>query len=406
MTKKSVPASTAGALGHRHSATRGWHAGRNSPGPAEAGAVGRSESVNHHAAADRKLSAAKRGHDQALPANHSKSVVAKSKRGSAPLPISVAVTNLVLLQRQRMFSIVQQSRSDRAVEAYIARLLGYAVALDEDARKEQAAERKALFAKAKAIRMAIEANKGLPNSEDIGDGTVELIRNAAKARIQWDNFREHSEKQMLELVVHLPVYDFAKSVKGFGDLMLAIIIAEAGNNLARTATGFPSVAKLWKRLGLAVMAGERQQRKTDPEMALLHGYYPKRRSQSWVVADVLFRHQWTSEAVVYRQDLASDPTAMAHIQQHGIVLAKLKVDALRDLGEKFGIVSAARPAGPYGEVYAKRRAATADRGWLPGHQLADAKRIMLKALVRDVWRVWNGLPARYAAPPDLAEAAD
>lgn len=380
----SVLASDGGAPGHSNRANRSRAAGRKSSDPRTPG-----------------------GHDQAPDANQSTIVVAKTKRTTAPLPISATITNLVLLQRQRMFSIVQQSRNDRAVEAYIARLLGYRVALTEDERKEQAAERKALFALAQKIRLAIEADKPLPPTDfEIGEGTVVLVRNAAMARMMWDEYREKSEKEMRELVVHLPVYDFAKSVKGFGDLGLAIIIAEAGNNLARTQSGFPSVAKLWKRLGLAVMAGERQQRKTDPELALLHGYSPKRRSQSWVVGDMMIRHQLTSEASAYRQDLAADPTAMAHIQQQGIVLAKLKVEELRELGEMFGIVSVARPSGPYGEVYAKRRAATADRGWRPAHQLADAKRVMFKALVRDLWRVWNGLPARYAAPPDLAEAAD
>lgn len=401
----------------------------------KAGATGQSVNATHCSHAGRKLTAAaeRRGHDQNAFANPASAVVAeipdpanagasgqilganqgpparrKSKDVTAPLPIAVIIKRLSLLQRQRMFSIVQQSRSDRAVESYIARLLGYEVALDEDERKEQSPERKALFAKAQKIRLAIETGKALAAdvAEVITEGTVSLVANAAFARKTWDSFRADSEKAMCELVVHLPVYEFAKTVKGFGDLGLAVIIAEAGNNLVRNATGFPTVAKLWKRLGLAVIGGERQQRKTDKELALLHGYSPKRRAQSWVFAESMMRHQLTSEGAAYRQDIAAHPKAMEYVKERAIVLAKLEVEELRELGAQFDIVSIARPSGPYGAIYAKRRQATADRGWSPAHQNADAKRVMFKALVRDLWRVWNGLPARYSAPPDMAEAAD
>lgn len=45
----------------------------------------------------------------------------------------------------------------------------------------------------------------------------------------------------------------------------------------------------------------------------------------------------------------------------------------------------------YGEVYAARRAHTAiaHPDWTKAHSDNDARRIMTKALVEDLWRAWN-----------------
>lgn len=328
------------------------------------------------------------------------------------LRLGDAVSRLKMCQRQRQFSITSQSRCDRATESYLARLIGYTVDADEEARKANAGKRKALFAEAQRIRKAIEAGRPTgSNSPEINHpSTIELVANAALARQSWDKFRNDAEASMKEAVRSLPVYEFAQSVGGFGDLGLGIVIAESGN-LSRSIDGFPTVAKLWKRLGLAVIAGERQQRKSDAEQAAAHGYNPRRRAEMWTLADSMFRKQWMSEMAAYRLDIMAHPKARAYVEKNGIDLAALakdkNMDAIKEIAAKFKITAASRPAGPYGEVYAHRRAATADRGWPPARQNNDAKRVMFKALLRDLWRVWNGMPPRYAEPAEqMAEAAD
>ena len=337
---------------------------------------------------------------------------ARRKATVVPLRLNDAVNRLKWCQRQRQFSITSQSRVDRATESYLARLIGYEVDADEEARKANAGKRKALFAEAQRVRKAIEAGKAPnSNSPEINDPrNIALVKNAAESRKSWDQFRNDAEASMKEAVRSLPVYEFAQSVGGFGELGLGIVIAESGN-LSRSIDGFPTVAKLWKRLGLAVIAGERQQRKTDAELAAQHGYNPRRRAEMWVLADSMFRQQWMSEISAYRQDIMAHPKARAYVEMNDINLAALarekNLDAIKEIAGKFGITATARPAGPYGEVYAHRRAVTADRGWPPARVNNDAKRVMFKALLRDLWRVWNGLPPRYAQPAeDMAEAAD
>jgi hypothetical protein len=55
-----------------------------------------------------------------------------------------------------------------------------------------------------------------------------------------------------------------------------------------------------------------------------------------------------------------------------------------------------KPNGPYGEIYAARRAHTfkTQPDWTLMHRRRDALRVVMKRLLLDLWRVWNGQPAR------------
>lgn len=84
------------------------------------------------------------------------------------------------------------------------------------------------------------------------------------------------ERRLKKLARRLPVFPWAKGVYGFGELSLAAIVGEAGD-----LGGYSNPAKLWKRMGLAVINGERQRKKSDIEEAAAHGYRPARRSVMW-----------------------------------------------------------------------------------------------------------------------------
>lgn len=309
--------------------------------------------------------------------------------------LAAIVSELVSLQRKRQFCIVSQSRGDRSIESLIASTMGFRIDADEK-------DRKALFARAKAFRQASEDRAELfdlraaaakeidkkkkarlfrcvsvlqKRIERGGEGhgygddqaatalsaIVPLILAARDNRKPWDDLRKAAEKDMERLAKQLPCYAFAKGVKGFGDLALAVLQAEAGIPFGEYRT----VSGLWKRMGLAVINGERQRRKSG-DAALEHAYSPRRRAEVFAfISDSMFRHQWRAE----RED------------------------------------SPAGPAGPYGEVYAKRRAhtdprieATADlpvaERWTKARCHNDARRVMSKALLRDLWRVSRGLPPR------------
>lgn len=81
----------------------------------------------------------------------------------------------------------------------------------------------------------------------------------------------------------LPAYPWVRTVRGFGDAGLGQIVAECGN-----LSDYANPAKVWKRMGLAVIDGQRQ-RKVTGDAALEHGYSPIRRSIMWVIGDSLLK---------------------------------------------------------------------------------------------------------------------
>ena len=82
--------------------------------------------------------------------------------------------------------------------------------------------------------------------------------------------RKGFEKTLTKLGAQLPIAHMAEQIRGINTLTLATIVGELGD-LSVYEKG---VAGIWKRAGLAVIAGERQRKKTDPNEALLHGYSP------------------------------------------------------------------------------------------------------------------------------------
>lgn len=108
-----------------------------------------------------------------------------------------------------------------------------------------------------------------------------------------------------------------------------------------------AMAVSWSDNGLAIQAryaiGETKSFKDR--------YSPRRRAEIWTIADSMFRHQWTG--------------------------------ADEDAGTE------AHATGPYGESYARRKAATADREWNGHRREADARRIMTKQFIEDLWKAWR-----------------
>lgn len=295
---------------------------------------------------------------------------------SLTAPLAFKVAWLREMQRQRRFCIVSQSRSDRACEAFVARYLGYRKSLPE-------AERDAIWERAAAMRKSVEkggrtraddrqytaapaGGEGQVLGEDLSGTALSactpIILNSAVARRAWDNHRKQTQAQMEALARSLPVWPWVKSVAGFDARGLAIIVGEAGDltdyGKDDRENGYGTHQRLWKRLGLAVIEGERQRRVSGIEAAAAHGYDALRRAEMWVLADSMFRWQWGGA----KED--------------------------RPAGAK----------GPYGEVYGRRKAHTATRDWKPKHRDADARRIMWKALIEDLWRVWNGKAPLYGVP--------
>ncbi len=102
---------------------------------------------------------------------------------------------------------------------------------------------------------------------------------------EFQPLRSAHEKQLKSLAKELPIWPWVADIKGFGELNCAAIVGEC----AAPLTDYRSPSAVWKRLGLAVIDGERQRRHKDAEKALLHGYSPARRSVAWNLGECLIK---------------------------------------------------------------------------------------------------------------------
>lgn len=145
-------------------------------------------------------------------------------------------------------------------------------------------------------------------------------------------------KEIALLAANLPVWPWVHTVRGFGALGLGLIIGSTGD-LSHYATP----AKLWKRMGLALVGNERQRRTTDVEKSLAMGYSPRRRSLMHNIGDSLIKQNGISGDGYYR-----------------------------------GVYDARK-------VYTE----TAHPDWTKAHRHMDALRYMEKRLLRHLWQVWK-----------------
>lgn len=147
--------------------------------------------------------------------------------------------------------------------------------------------------------------------------------------------RKLIEKRLRVLAKSLPVFPWVFTVTGFGELNFAALVGECGD-----IGSYRNPSCVWKRMGMAVIEGERQRKKTDPDEALLHGYNPSRRAVAYLIGECLIK-----------------------------------------AGDKCR----------YREVYTARRAHTAEThpDWTKGHSHNDAMRVMTKRVLRDLWIEWR-----------------
>lgn len=314
--------------------------------------------------------------------------------GRAPSDDAMQITLDILRDRQarRMFCMRAELSQVQTIESFLARRLGWV--------PEKGAKGKELFKRVAAFRVAVEDNKVTSDAAlERYRGMVEM---AATARHPWEKERMVQEKHLRAAAETLPIWAWAKSVRGLGSLAVGVIAAEAGS-----LSSYPTHSHLWKRLGLAVIDGERQQCKSGTEAALAHGFSPQRRAQVWaLVDDMLLRAQWCGADSAWRNAISAHPeahaAALARCATEKVPFAKAKADMLAEVGMPFGVTAQAHPRGRYGEFYGRRRAHTADRieatahlphkdpgKWTPPRCKNDAIRYMTKHLIKDMWRQWR-----------------
>jgi hypothetical protein len=259
------------------------------------------------------------------------------------------VANIKGHHRKRRYAMKVQQTIDRRIESFIRCNL-------TDWHPTQSEAMRAKYNK-EALAILAAARKG-QGSEEL----VEMVEITDASRSGFDRIRDGHEAAMQKLALDLPVSGWRKQPenKGFGALGLATILAETG-----PLHYYSGPAKVWKRLGYAPYQG-------------LAGSSWKRKS-------------WRPRALT-DEEWKANPFSGARyalISQVGQWLwVKQWVSKAKNGGE------VGRPNGPYGEIYAARRAKTAmlHPEWTPKHSHDDALRIMTKELLKNLWKAWTAMP--------------
>lgn len=157
--------------------------------------------------------------------------------------------------------------------------------------------------------------------------------------------RADLEKRMERMAEQLPVWHWAEGVRGFGALGLAQIVAECGD-----LANYDDPAKVWKRMGLGLVDGERQGKRSNADEALRHGYNPQRRSIMHVIGDSLmkgnregeYRTYYLSEKARQAEKHPADPPIAAHMR----ALRHMEKRLLRDLWRAWRATTVLSPKEP------------------------------------------------------------
>jgi hypothetical protein len=252
--------------------------------------------------------------------------------------------------RQRVFAMDQRKRADLALGAFIRRDLGWSRQLP----KAQAATIVKQAAALIALGDKVAKGKAIGNADFARLG--QIILSSIRGRAHWNDLEADATTEMERLARLLPVWvTFGEGIRGFGARSLAVIIAETGD-LSRYA----DPAKLWKRMGLAVLHGVRQgglRKGADAAAWIAHGYNAHRRSFMFVIGDVLIKQQ--------------NPYRALYVRRKTIERAKAAAAGLT-------VVPAAK-------IPEKRKAEFMS----DGHVHRRAQRYMEKRLLRDLWRAWR-----------------
>lgn len=183
--------------------------------------------------------------------------------------LTEAVSDIVRLHRLRQDMIRAQTKLSLQGQAAIR----FMFQTDEDFASDEAKE--------KARKRTESLYKVI--AADPAHELYQYVAPYIMAAEPLDNQRALYEKQLVKAAKRLPVYQWVKGVKGFGDISFATIVGECGD-----IGSYKSVSAVWKRLGLAVLNGNRQGnpgKAATAEDWIEHGYNRQRRSVSYVARE-------------------------------------------------------------------------------------------------------------------------
>lgn len=124
---------------------------------------------------------------------------------------------------------------------------------------------------------------------------------------------------------------WVKDTRGLAEPSVLLMIGSIGN-----PSDYANPARIWKRMGLAVINGERQRKCADKEKALAHGYNPRRRALMYVVGENLIRARNPSYGDLYRTRKEYElKRELTKIHAHRRAMRVMVKQLLKDLWSKW-----------------------------------------------------------------------
>lgn len=292
--------------------------------------------------------------------------------GGETAPISETIAEIRAFHRRRVFAMDLRKRSDAALGAFLRIELGWK-------RSLSAAERNAIKAEAKRlIALGEKADAGSAGDDPRFADLAPIILGSLASRAPFEAIERTCEAAMERLARRLPVWPwFRDHVFKTTALQLAVIVAETGD-----LSAYANPAKVWKRMGLAVIGGTRQGGlgKTAAKADwVAHGYSRSRRSLIWVAGDALIKKSGPWYAL-YRERKAEE---CRKAEAAGLIVM------------------------PANHIPSDGRAHYRSLN----HIHRRAQRYMEKRLLRDLWRAWRRaakmhMPPKYALSPDASNQTE
>ncbi len=172
--------------------------------------------------------------------------------------------------------------------------------------------------------------------KDMDVKTMATCKAFLAARELIDEELKQLDKLMLkEFYPELPerFKEWVEETRGLAKPSALLIIGAIGN-----PGKYANPAKIWKRMGLAVIDGERQRKCTNVEKALAHGYNPRRRALMYVIGENLIRAKSPHYGLIYRDRKEYElKRELTKIHAHRRAMRYMVKELLKDLWKEWSV---------------------------------------------------------------------
>ena len=163
-----------------------------------------------------------------------------------------------------------------------------------------------------------DMGEGYPSTLDLAEGLMVL-----------EEKRKAAKKELEKLAKGYPMWEQVRSIRGLGAASFVQIVGELRGFLR-----FPTVAKVWKWMGLGVGPEGKPQRRVAGQDILIEGFCPRRRALMHVVGTNLIKAKNEYYGAIYRDRKAYEQEKAPElklIHHHKRAMRYMEKRLLKDL---------------------------------------------------------------------------